>query len=268
MAGGAGGGGGGDGGGQAPQDQRELVDDYRDMIEAATLARQSEIMTALPIKFEEYDNKKQTAKVKILVKTTVMKPDGTAERREYPALEERPVYWLSGGREDDQGGQGGAGQQAAGGSQKKKGYMLTTPIKKGDEGIAIFSARTLDKWHKEGDVQEQVIARMHDLNDAMILPGIKSQPRAEEVEGGTDNEKAHFRSVDGKHKYGIFDDADGGLEQDTEANLKSNAKKNVETKAGELHTTESKEMKRTIEKTEYTQAGKAIVKRSPKIFWN
>lgn len=251
-------------------DIRQVLDDFREMIQAATDAQQAKIMTALPIKFEEYDAKKQTAKVKPLVKTTIMKPDGKTEKKEYPTLEDTPVYFPSGGREDQgQSGQGGGPVSAGqGGSQAKKGFMMTYPIKKGDEGIAIFSARTIDHWHDKGDVQEQGTARMHDLADAMILPGIKSKPRAEEVEGGTDEQKAQFRSVDGKHKYGIHEDDEGGLEQDTESHIKSNAKKNVETTAGEMHSTKSKQMTRDIEKVEQTTAGKAIVKRAPKILWN
>lgn len=251
-------------------DVRYTLDDFRELIQAATSARQAQIMTALPIKFEEYDAKKQTAKVKPLVKSTVMKPDGKTEKKEYPSLADTPVYFPSGGREDQGSGQSGGGAASASqsGQGSKKGYMMTYPIKKGDEGIAIFSCRTIDGWHDKGDVQDQGTARMHDLADAMIMPGIKSRPRAEEVEGGTHEEKAQFRSVDGKHKYGIHEDDNGGLESDTEANIKSNAKKNIESEAGEEMKSKAKEMNRTTEKVETAQAGKAIVKKAPKIFLN
>lgn len=250
-------------------DARQVVDDYLEMIRAALDERQAQIMTALPVKFEEYDNKTQTAKVKPLVKSTIMNSDGKTEKKEFPFLEDCPVYFASGGREDDQGGQqGGTIVSAEGGQDKKKGYMLSFPIKRGDEGIAIFSSRTIDKWHEKSDVQEQGTARMHDLADAMILPGVKSRPRAEDVKDGTDEQKSQFRSVDGKHKYGIHEDEEGGLEQDTESHVKTNAKKNVETTAGEEMKSKAKEMNRETEKVETAKAGKAIVKKAPKIFLN
>jgi hypothetical protein len=43
-------------------DAREVIDDFREMIEAALDARQSRIYTAIPIQFEEFDKKEQVAR--------------------------------------------------------------------------------------------------------------------------------------------------------------------------------------------------------------
>jgi hypothetical protein len=268
MAGGAGGG----GGGKSMSDAREVIDDFREMIEAALDARQSRIYTAIPIQFEEFDKKEQVAKIKPMIKVTVRNADGKVEKKEFPRIEEAPVYFPSGGREDQQGqgGQGGQAQTLDGGGQKKKlGYMMTFPIKKGDEGIGIVSCRTLDFWHKESGEQEQGIARMHDPTDMMILPGVKSRPRAKEVEGGVDDKHAQFRAVNGKHDMGIDEDEDeGGLRHNTKAHFKAEVSKNHESNIGETWTTKAKETTRETEKVETAKAGKAIVKSAPKVIIN
>lgn len=253
---------------KAGTDVRELANDFRELIEAALDARQSRILTAIPVKFGEFDKEKLTAKVTPLIKTTIRKPDGKIEKREFPEIKDAPVYFPSGGREDDKGG-GGAGTQAAGGGEKKKGYMMTVPIKEGDEGIGIISCRTLDFWHEEGKEEKQGTARMHDPSDMMVLPGMKSKPRAEEVKGGVSDKAAQFRSVDGKHSYGVDEDIEqGGLQNNTEAHIKSKATKNVETEAGEDMNSKAKNTNRETEKVETAKAGKAIVKSAPKFIIN
>jgi hypothetical protein len=265
MSGGSGGGGGGGGGSGWMSDQREVIDDYREMVEAAIDAKQSRIFTAIPVKISEFDKKKLTAKVQPLIKTTIREVDGTVKKKDFPEIQDAPVYFPGGGREDQgQGGQSGASTQAGGGSQKKKGYMFTLPLKEGDECIGIVSCRTIDQWYEQADVQEQGDARMHNPSDMMILPGVRSKPRAEEVEGGVDDKKAQFRSADNKHKYSVDEDMSGeggGLSGETDAHVKYNAKKNIEHEAGENQT-------RTTGKVETATAGKAIIKKAPKVIIN
>jgi len=257
MAGGAG------DGKSVMTDVREVIDDFREMIEAALDARQSRIYTALPIQFDEFDKKKQTATIKPLIKVTVRKEDGKIEKKEFPNVEDAPVYFPSGGREE----QDGKGLRADG-SQAKKGYMLSFPIKKGDEGIGIISCRTIDHWHDESGVQQQGTARMHDPSDMMILPGVKSRPRAEEVKDGVDDKGVQLRSVDGKHNYGVDEDQEGGVYSNTEAHIRNKASKNVENTAGEDMNSKAKNTNRETEKVETAKAGKAIVKSAPKFIIN
>jgi hypothetical protein len=56
------------------------------------------------------------------------------------------------------------------------GFVITHPVKKDDEGIAIFASRCIDGWHSKGGVQEEPYRRRHHQSDAMYIPGIRSQP--------------------------------------------------------------------------------------------
>jgi hypothetical protein len=96
----------------------------------------------------------------------------------------------------------------------------------------------------------------------MILPGVRSKPRAKEVEGGIDDKRAQFRSADNKHKYSVDEDMEnGGLSGETDAHVKYNAKKNIEHEAGENQS-------RKTGKVETAEAGKAIIKKAPKFIIN
>jgi hypothetical protein len=259
---------------QGGRDVREQIEDIREAFASALDELQSRMYTAFPVKIDEYDEKKQTAKVKALIKGTIRKEDGSIEKVELPDMQDVPVHFQSGGREEDQGSGGGGGSgpvsaSAGGGGEKSKGYMLTFPLKKGDECLAIVSSRAIDRWHEKGDVQNQATARMHDLSDVIILPGMKSKPRAEEVKDGAHKENPEFRSVNGKHKSGIADKEDGGLYHSTTEHIKSNADKNIESEAKNDITTKAGENgSHEIGKVQITQAGKAIVKKAPKVIIN
>jgi hypothetical protein len=80
--------------------------------------------------------------------------DGTQQAVPMPTLGMAPVCFAQGG-----------------------GFVITHPVKQGDEGIAIFSARNIDSWFDKGSVQNLAYQRRHNLSDAMYLPGIRSQPR-------------------------------------------------------------------------------------------
>ena len=75
------------------------------------------------------------------------------------------------------------------------GVAHTFPIKKGDEGILVFSARTIDGWWQNGDVQPMPYARRHSLSDAMFIPGIRSTPRKLSSVSTTSSQ---LRTEDGK----------------------------------------------------------------------
>ena len=133
----------------------ERWDDMRGIMQAGGERTQSQIWTALPVKVME-DSDGFTVKLQPLIKGRV--PDketvGKAKDQDMPPLHDVPVQFSSGG-----------------------GFTITHPIKKDDEGIAIFSARCIDNWHEKGDVQPQAWERWHDLSDAMYIPGIRSKAR-------------------------------------------------------------------------------------------
>jgi hypothetical protein len=80
--------------------------------------------------------------------------DGTAQDRivEYPLLLRCPVFVLSGGD-----------------------ARLTMPIRQGDTCLVFFCDRDIDNWFMTGDTTSPPQTdRMHDINDAVALVGIRS----------------------------------------------------------------------------------------------
>ncbi|MBL4769530.1 MAG: hypothetical protein JKY94_17790 [Rhodobacteraceae bacterium] len=61
------------------------------------------------------------------------------------------------------------------------GYALTFPILPGDEVLLVFADRSIDNWVASGGDQNPVepnVSRTHDLADAMVIPGLGSEPGA------------------------------------------------------------------------------------------
>ena len=52
-------------------------------------------------------------------------------------------------------------------------FNISFPINKGDTGIALFSQRSIDAW-LESKTTKPNNTRLHDLSDAMFLPGLRS----------------------------------------------------------------------------------------------
>ena len=59
----------------------------------------------------------------------------------------------------------------AGGSE----WFIEHQIDPNDEGVVLFSQRCIDGWIHSGGVAQNPIDRFHDFNDAMFLPGMRSQ---------------------------------------------------------------------------------------------
>ena len=107
--------------------------------------------TALPAKVVSFDPANQTVTLAIQIKMQLA--DGTGA--DIPPLVDVPVSFPRGG-----------------------GFAVTFPLKAGDEGIAIFSERCIDGWWHSGRASLPLDFRLHDLSDAMFIPGICSTPRA------------------------------------------------------------------------------------------
>lgn len=135
-------------------DVRSRIEDDRETHESGSDARQSKMWNALPVLIEKYNAAEGTLEVQPAIKSTIRKADGKQERVQLPLIKDAPVAFPQGG-----------------------GFTMTFPMTKGDEAIAIFSSRSIDQWHQSGGIQQQVSARMHDLSDALIIPGVRSKPR-------------------------------------------------------------------------------------------
>lgn len=112
---------------------------------------QLNLHTALPAKVVSFDSSKQTVTLAVQVKMQLADGNGA----DIPPLVDVPVSFPRGG-----------------------GFAVTFPLKAGDEGIAIFSERCIDGWWQNGSASTPLDFRLHDLSDAMFIPGICSVPKA------------------------------------------------------------------------------------------
>ena len=56
-------------------------------------------------------------------------------------------------------------------------FAVECEINPNDGGIVLFSQRCIDGWVTTGGVANNPIMRFHDRDDAMFLPGLRSQPK-------------------------------------------------------------------------------------------
>jgi hypothetical protein len=100
---------------------------------------------------QSFDTANQLATISISMKQVEqINEDGSKVLKEYPLLLECPVMVLFGGVD-----------------------VLTMPIASGDNCIVLFNDRDIDSWVAAGDGQYPVTQRVHDLNDAFAIVGIR-----------------------------------------------------------------------------------------------
>lgn len=149
--------------------------------------------TALPAKVVSFDPANQTVTLAIQIKMQLA--DGTGA--DIPPLVDVPVSFPRGG-----------------------GFAVTFPLKAGDEGIAIFSERCIDGWWHSGGASLPLDFRLHDLSDAMFIPGICSTPRAI---GGFFTDGLSMQTLDGGTYIRIVNGAikiKGNIEHDGDTKQK------------------------------------------------
>ncbi len=57
-----------------------------------------------------------------------------------------------------------------------QGFSLEHEINPGCEGLAIFSQRCIDGWVTTGGTADNPLARFHDMQDALFIPGFRPEP--------------------------------------------------------------------------------------------
>lgn len=124
------------------------------MIRAGVERGLARVWTAIPVIVTEDTAEGHIVKVQPVIKGKQTDQQGKQTDIEPPVCTEVPIQFSSGG-----------------------GFTITHPIKKGDEGIAVFGARCIDGWWDKGGLQPQLHGRRHNLSDAMYIPGIRSKPR-------------------------------------------------------------------------------------------
>lgn len=135
-----------------------------------------DVATSIPGHVIAFDPVKQLAQIQI----GVIRKDVKGVRFEPPPLIEVPVYF-------------------AGGSQ----FFMEHQIDPLDEGVILFSQRCIDGWSTTGGIANNPIMRFHDLNDAMFLPGLRSQPN---VISDFSNNGVRIRNNDGSQYFWLKSD--------------------------------------------------------------
>ena len=101
---------------------------------------------------EAFDPATQTATIRIAIKKIISEEaDGTKILKEHPLIMQCPVMTYFGGNS-----------------------FISCPIAAGDNCIVLFCDRDIDEWLYSGGVQAPNSRRIHDINDAIAIVGIRN----------------------------------------------------------------------------------------------
>lgn len=106
------------------------------------------VCTSIPGHVLTFDGKTQLAQVQV----GVMRVDINGAEFTVPPIIEVPVHFPGGD------------------------YCVEYQIDPGCEGDILFSQRCIDGWVQSGGIATNPIGRFHNMQDAMFLPGFRSQP--------------------------------------------------------------------------------------------
>lgn len=148
----------------------ENTSDWVEVLEQAIEGKLSSVWTALPALIVSFDAAKRTCVAQPTIQMQFCDEKDKLQWITLPVLPDVPVQFPGGG-----------------------GFVLTFPLKAGDEGIVIFASRCIDHWWEHGEVQQQAEFRMHDLSDAFFIPTVRSVPN---VEAGISTADAMLRAID------------------------------------------------------------------------
>lgn len=135
----------------------QLSGDTNDAHRVQMEGRIRNLHTMLPGIVVSFDADKQTAQVQPAIKrifTTGADDEAPIGPVNLPPCVDCPVVFPGGGD-----------------------FVLTFPVKAGDECILLFSERAIDYWYAYGGIQLPAEYRLHDLSDAIVIVGLNSQPR-------------------------------------------------------------------------------------------
>jgi hypothetical protein len=112
------------------------------------------LRVSIPGIVHTFDSDTQTVTVQPVIRERIMGDNLEPEWIEIPLLLDVPVVLPRAG-----------------------GYTMTMPIQTGDECLILFADMCIDAWFSNGDIQNQIEKRRHDLSDAFAIMGVWSQPR-------------------------------------------------------------------------------------------
>ena len=143
------------------------------LLDAAIESRVLDIHTAMPGTVISFDATAQTCRAQPAIQR-VFRETGPVD---LPEVVDLPVQFPRGGD-----------------------YVLTFPVKAGDECLLIFSERCIDGWFAKGGSQPPSEYRTHDLSDACAIMGISSTPKKV---SGFSTSAVELRRLDGAAKVSI-----------------------------------------------------------------
>ena len=130
--------------------------ELEDVLRLALENFQSSLHVALPGRIESYDASSQTASVKPLVKNTFIDDEGVDVVETLPVINRVPIQFMRGG-----------------------GFFMSFPVVKGDHVLLVFNERSIDKFQTgDGGDTDPVDIRMHNLSDAVAIPGFYPDSKA------------------------------------------------------------------------------------------
>lgn len=113
----------------------------------------TKLRVAMPGIVTAFNPAEQTVTVQPALREQVRNLNGNSQWMNLPPLLDVPIVLPRGG-----------------------GFVITVPIKPGDECLIIFGDMCIDAWFSNGGVQNQIEQRRHDLSDAFAVLGTWSQP--------------------------------------------------------------------------------------------
>lgn len=152
-----------------------------------------EMRCAAPGIIKKFNAQKQTVDVQLVTKEKIV-IKGKLVSRKVPELGDVPVGFIRYGN-----------------------FVLTMPIKVGDECLVVFSDTCIDAWFQSGgEENEQISGRRHDLSDAIAICGIFNQKKVIE---NYSEDSAQLRNLDGTEYVEVTDNS---------INIKATSNVNIE----------------------------------------
>ena len=130
------------------------LSDDNEVLEQRLEKLSNRIRVACPGIVQSFDSTKQTVTVKLAIREMVSLEGKPYENLDIPILQDVPIYMPRAGN-----------------------FVLTMPVKVGDECLVVFGDNCIDSWWESGKVSNQLDYRRHDLSDGFAIIGPWSQPR-------------------------------------------------------------------------------------------
>lgn len=121
---------------------------FREMLDAFFGERMKSVYTCIPAHVVAFDPKTQLAQLELGIKRV----DIDGKTYTPPPIIDSPVLFPG------------------------DGWAVEYQIDPGCEGLALFSQRCIDGWVSSGGVADNPLARFHDMQDALFIPGFRPMP--------------------------------------------------------------------------------------------